>query len=176
MSFDYSSLITDRVPADVDIISSAIQRILNGTGADSDVALVRQATNKGAYNYTDLNRVSACMEDLVSRLDVMGYAVPGYERASIPRTDSLDPYTWYMTDMPTAAQMEQYRQNVAAVRAVLVLPSGTESPPDSMLTLDTAGANAIEQILAAIDIILDHIPAAYRHSGVSVCGGKGVIA
>lgn len=174
MSFDYASLVTDRTEMNV-------KRLLELKAKNYDSMTDAEkaewnANMKGAYNATDLNRVSACMEDLVSRLDVMGYAVPGYTRVSIPRTDSLDPYTWYMTDTPTAAQMEQYRQNVAAVRAVLVLPSGTESPPDSMLTLDTAGANAIEQILAAIDIILDHIPAAYRHSGVSVCGGKGVIA
>lgn len=89
--------------------------------------------------------------------------------------EELDPYTWYESDVPTASQMAQYRGNVSAVRAVLQLPKGTPEPPGTMEQLTTAGANNIEAVLLAVDLILNHIPAAVRHCGVAVCGSKGVI-
>ena len=89
---------------------------------------------------------------------------------------TLDPYTWYESDVPTASQMAQYRGNVAAVRAVLQLREETPELPSTMEQLTTAGANNIEAVLLAVDLILTHIPAAVRHCGVTVCGSKGVIA
>ena len=62
MAFDFSTLITDRTLEDV----------VNKTA-------------KGFYNATDLNRVDACLEDLVARLGRVGCNVPGYERVKIER-------------------------------------------------------------------------------------------
>ena len=89
--------------------------------------------------------------------------------------DELDPYTWYESDAPTAPQLAQYLANVSNIRAALPLPEGTASVPESMAQLRPAQANAIEQILAALEIIIKHIPAAVRHCGVTICGSKGVI-
>lgn len=62
MAFDFSTLVTDRTLEDVS-----------------------NKTSKGFYNATDLNRVDACMEDLVARLGRIGYSVPGYQRVKIER-------------------------------------------------------------------------------------------
>lgn len=62
MAFDFSTLVTDRTLEDV-----------------------ANKTAKGFYNATDLNRVDACLEDLVARLGRMGYSVPGYQRVKIER-------------------------------------------------------------------------------------------
>ena len=62
MAFDFSTLITDRTLEDV-----------------------ANKTAKGFYNATDLNRVDACLEDLVARLGRVGCNVPGYERVKIGR-------------------------------------------------------------------------------------------
>ena len=62
MAFDFSTLITDRTLEDV-----------------------ANKTAKGFYNATDLNRVDACLEDLVARLGRVGCNVPGYERVKIER-------------------------------------------------------------------------------------------
>lgn len=180
MAFDYSTLITDRAASDPDALKALVKKPMSQWTAEEAEAF-RAATLKGSYDYTDLDRVSACMEDLVSRLNWLGYNVPGYERVEIERTsgsdtEELDPYTWYVTDNPTRTQMEQYRRNVAAVRAVLALPEGTVSVPETMRPLKPAGANAIEAVLAVVDEILNNIPAARRHCGVTVCGSKGVIA
>lgn len=90
--------------------------------------------------------------------------------------ETLDPYTWYESDVPTASLLARYRANVAAVRAVLRLPEGTPGVPETMRRLTVAEANSIEMILLTLNFILNHIPAAVRHCGVTVCGGKGVRA
>lgn len=91
-------------------------------------------------------------------------------------TETLDPYTWYESDVPTVSLLARYRANVAAVRAVLRLPEGTPGVPETMRRLTTTEANSIEAALLAVDLILNHIPAAVRHCGVTVCGSKGVRA
>ena len=62
MAFDFSTLVTDRTLEDV-----------------------TNKTAKSFYNATDLNRVDACLEDLVARLRRIGYNVLGYERVKIER-------------------------------------------------------------------------------------------
>ena len=64
MSFDFSTLVTDRTAADV--------------GARND---------KGTYNASDLNRVDSCLEYLAARLTGYGYVLPGYQRVEIIRPD-----------------------------------------------------------------------------------------
>nr|DAE00814.1 MAG TPA: hypothetical protein [Siphoviridae sp. ctEqU3] len=91
-------------------------------------------------------------------------------------TETLDPYTWYESDVPTASLLARYRANVAAVRAVLRLPEGTPEVPATLRRMTQAEANGIEAVLLAVDLILNHIPAAVRHCGVTVCGSKGVRA
>ena len=101
-------------------------------------------------------------------------------------TETLDPYTWYESDVPVPSQMARYRANVAAVRAVLRLPEGTPEVPETMRRLTTTEANSIEAILLALNFILNQIPTAVRHAiscsrcaiscGVTVCGSKGVRA
>lgn len=102
-------------------------------------------------------------------------AGPEVERPKDPN-EGLDPYTWYESDVPVPSQMARYRANVAAVRAALRLPEGTPGVPETMRRLTVAEANSIEAVLLAVDLILNHIPAAVRHCGVTVCGGKGVRA
>lgn len=91
-------------------------------------------------------------------------------------TETLDPYTWYESDVPVPSQMARYRANVAAVRAALRLPEETPGVPEAMRRLTTAEANNIEMILLALNFILNQIPAAVHHCGVAVCGSKGVRA
>lgn len=104
-----------------------------------------------------------------------GESVTWPEEPNTP-LDDLDPYTWYESDVPTVPLLAQYRSNVAAVRAVLRLPEWTPGVPETMRRLTPAAANSIEAVLLALDVILNNLPAAVRHCGVTTCGSKGVIA
>lgn len=126
---------------------------------------VMTGTDKGFYNATDLNRVGEAVQYIASKLTDYGYAI-----TASPKTG------WAESDTPTAGQMETYRLNIAHLRAVIAVLASTPETPESMRALDYVKANNIEQILADIDFILQHMPATFRHSGVTVCGSKGVIA
>ena len=83
MSFDFSTLITDRTQADVTRVKQIAEKIKNGTASESELAEFNSAAMKGAYNYTDLNRVTAAMEALKAKMEGYGYAVPGYQRIKV---------------------------------------------------------------------------------------------
>lgn len=102
-------------------------------------------------------------------------AGPEVEQPKDPN-EGLDPYTWYESDVPTVSLLARYRDNVAAVRAVLRLPEGTPAVPETMRRLTVTEANSIEMILLALNYILSKIHTAVRHCGVTVCGSKGVRA
>lgn len=128
MSFDISTLITDRTRADV----------LN-------------QTDKGFYNASDLNRVGAAVQYVAERFTAQGYAV-----AVSSKTD------WLASDIPTASELETYRQNIAALRALLAVMPTTPETPDSMAGLTYTEANDIEQILLDLDALLTNAAAWYQ--------------
>ena len=74
--FDFSTLITDRSPEDLQTLRNLLATPMADWTAEQ-LAQFNQALSKGAYNYTDLNRVTACMDYLNERLTAAGY-VTGY--------------------------------------------------------------------------------------------------
>lgn len=137
-----------------------LELITDRTRAD-----VENETDKGFYNASDLNRVGAAVEYIAGRFTALGYACPVTVKKD-----------WLTSDAPTASQMEAYRQNIVTLRGQIAVMQSTPNAPASMAGLNYVKANNIEQILADIDFILQNMPAASRHCGVTVCGSKGVIA
>lgn len=84
MSFDFSTLVTDRTQTDVDRVKAIAAKIRAGTATEAELSEWNSCAMKGAYNYTDLNRVTAAMEALKAKLEGYGYSVPGYQRIKIP--------------------------------------------------------------------------------------------
>ena len=82
MAFDFSTLITDRSQGDLDALRDLLNTPISDWTAEQ-LAEFNQAVSKGAYNYTDLNRVTACMDYLNERLTALGY-VTGYQRVEVP--------------------------------------------------------------------------------------------
>lgn len=94
------------------------------------VEVVPNNTTKGAYNYSDLNRVERAVAEL-SEINGLGL---------VTKTD------WTMWDIPTASDMQRYLDNVKAIRdfsgSTILLPNTLDN-----LTYETA--NDIEKILLA---------------------------
>lgn len=80
--FDFSTLITDRAAADLENLRALLSTPMEDWTAEQ-LAQFNQAVSKGAYNYTDLNRVTACMEYLDETLRAYGYET-GYQRIEVP--------------------------------------------------------------------------------------------
>lgn len=84
MAFDFNTLVTDRKQSDVAYVKQLIAKIVAGTETEAELAEWKSFTLKGAYNHTDLNRVTAAMDALKAKLEGYGYAVPGYQRIKVP--------------------------------------------------------------------------------------------
>lgn len=111
------------------------------------------------YNASDLNRVGAAVQYVAERFAAQGYAV-----AVSPKTD------WLASDIPTAAELETYRQNIAALRALLAVMPTTPEAPDSMAWLTYTEANDIERILLDLDTLLTNAALAWYQSGELYAG------
>lgn len=85
---------------------------------------------KGAYNYSDLNRVERAVAE-INDIEDLGL---------VTKTD------WTMWDVPTESEMNRFLGNVGVLR---VLYSNDISLPDSMKNLTYETANNIEKIILA---------------------------
>lgn len=124
---------------------------------------------RGAYNATDLNRVTAAMEELHARLTACGYWT-GYT----PVVLDGGRVRWCMEDIPTREQMEGYLANVRRLREVLDVPAGTPAAPADMEGLTLEEANHIERILERLDAQLTIMAETWIPCGEAVCGGENL--
>lgn len=120
---------------------------------------VANKTAKGFYNASDLNRVEAAVQYVAERFAEQGYTV-----TVSPKKD------WLASDIPTASELETYRQNIATLRALLAVMPTTPEAPDSMAGLTYTEANSIEQILLDLDALLTNAAAAWYQSGELFAG------
>lgn len=92
--------------------------------------IIATDATKGAYNYSDLNRVERAVAEIS---DIIGLGL-------VTKTD------WTMWDIPTDLDMDRYLGNIEVLRNLY----GSEfSLPDSMANLSYETANNIEKIILA---------------------------
>lgn len=95
--------------------------------------LATEAT-KGAYNYSDLNRVERAVAEIS---DILGLRLT-------TKTN------WGMWDIPAASEMERYLRNVAVLRQQVADDASVPALPTSMNNLTYTDANNIELVLNAV--------------------------
>lgn len=160
MSFDFSTLITDRTEPDV-----AYAKELSGKGLDgmSDAEKSEWLSGlKGSYTVSDLNRVESAVAYLADTLRTLPDILKEYAASKGVAWDAFfdvpyDPLAcdlttkidWSISDVPTSVQMERYLSNVVVLREALSFD--TIDLPDSMVNLNWQGANAIEKALKGLD-------------------------
>lgn len=131
-------------------------------------------TNKGAYNWKDLNRVCAAMEYLNQRFTAAGYILD-YERVTPAQNRS----EWQIDDIPTKEQAERYLKNaqsIRSIRAALATLKTTPALPTKMEDLTTDGANAIEKVLVDLEALLTESEKVFIRAGMpwAVSGAPGI--
>lgn len=149
------TLVTDRTLADYQLWQSL--KALGWSGMSSAQQAQWSAGMKGAYNATDLNRVTEAVEYLVSVFEALGYSVPGYADPGV---------TWAIGDAPTDEQLELYLATVQALMDVLKTAQYTADLPQSMALLTYVGANNIEQILFEINAYLEAMQAVFLRASM----------
>ena len=148
------TLICDRTQADVAALEGLLAKAKKGALTDAELASFHLASSRGAYNHTDLNRVTAAMDHIHARLTGCGYAT-GYAPVRIPHRDGTSDTLWREDDEGMGAELfAAYLANLGRLRAVLAVLPDTPSAPDDMDGLTTQEANAIEKILVDLDGLL----------------------
>lgn len=158
MSFDFSTLITDRTEADVAALNALLAKPMSQWTEDEKTALLSGGM-KGGYFAADLNRVGAAVAYLAEKFHALGYAVP----VSVKQD-------WANGDDQTDADMETYRQNVAALRAVAAVFADTPDTPADMVRLTWREANGIEKILVDRDRLIQKLERSWYYSGEVYAG------
>jgi hypothetical protein len=146
------NLITDRTQADVDLVK-ALSRKRRDTFTEEEQA-AWDASLKGAYNATDMNRVGSAINYVAGRLIAEGYNVQVQ-----PKID------WTVADIPTPAQLDAYLADVATIRAALAVYAETPEVPADMEKLTFAEANDIERILLDVDALITNMMQAWYYAG-----------
>ena len=146
------NLITDRTAADVErYLTLRNKGFENLTAAEKTEWL---APMKGAYNYTDLNRVEEAVQYLADKLRERGY-----------RVDIGAIKTWTMSSLPTMADMNRYLNNVKVIRSAFATLSTTPQVPTSIVGLTYKEANDIEQIIFDVNRLLENMISVWFFSG-----------
>lgn len=190
------TLIYNRTLSDVERVYELKNKILqNGLSSLTDTERSEYFSGmKGAYNWTDFNRVGEAVNFIANRMkslqgeidtfrESLGlatsdvYNVP-YDSSTItvfPKTD------WTVYDTPTQSQVHTYLNNLITLRKQLSLPEYAPNVPETLdkLTIDTA--NSIEYLLHVIyeaflaveKTLYDKIEftvANYTYAGIAYCG------
>lgn len=184
MSFDFTTLITDRTQADVDRVKVIAKKIESGTASESELAEWNAAALKGSYNYTDLNRVESAVDYIQTYLNGLQVALDTYRAEhkvandplwNVPWSafDLLIKKDWVIDDIPNESDLARYLSNVDVLTDAIAI---TKQLPGSMAYLDYIGANEIERALMAeydaatayevsTKLLIDNTAAAFVYSG-----------
>lgn len=102
-------------------------------------AVLPTPATKGAYNYSDLNRVEAAIAELA---DMGSFTLQ-------TKTN------WSAWDLPKQADMNRILTNIAMLRKAFPLPPDVPATPTSMENLTFTTANNIEKILGKMAEVTD---------------------
>lgn len=155
-----NNLVYDRSQADLAALKQILAKVETG-GLDAldadEVAAIKSATNKGAYNYGDIIRVIAAVNTLVSSFAAQGY--------NVTLAGTLPVNGWTNATWVTPAQAAIYLANVEIIRSVLPVMADTPTTPETLANLTFEMANAIEKILFDVSVLIDNMIAAQYYAG-----------
>ena len=155
------ALVTDRTAEDVSRVKSLAQKWMGGTITADEKAEFLSFSMKGAYNFTDLNRVESAVrfvseyiDSLQGELDSLraeyGVAEDAFWVLAIQALSLSTKENRTVSDLPTVNELERYLSNVDALTERI--PVEKNLPASAAYGLDYAGANEIERsVLAEYD-------------------------
>lgn len=151
------NLVFDRTEQDVADAKAIIKLILlNGWDSLSSSQKATYLNGlKGAYNYTDLNRLENAISSVSQALNTYGY---------INKVNSkLD---WGYAALPTTKDMARIKENIDNLRDAYYTYNSTPPTPaeGNLRFLDYVSANNLEKILYDVEEIAYKMVYSYRYS------------
>lgn len=120
---------------------------------------VKNKTNKGYHNISDLNRVEEWCGYLADLLNSYNYKINITTKTN-----------WKLTDTRTVAQLERIRKNIALIRSTYSNIPRDITVPSNLSPINITKANDIEKILYEIDRTISEMESYFIYSGVSNAG------
>lgn len=155
----FDNLIYDRTAADIEHRNELHRKLAAGIATASELAEWGTCALKGAYNYTDLNRVGSMLNTVKTLSAEIGISVNypypvvnNYSRSSIL----------------SAVTIERLLANIAAVKTAYGQRTKTAVPTAIKTIYD---ANDIEYLLAEVGIAIEGTKAEYKYAGDAYSGG-----
>lgn len=166
-----TNLVYDRTAEDVAEVRRLLAKLDPETGDGLTAAEQAKwdAGLKGAYNFTDLNRVESAVKTLAAALTAAGYPV---EITPVLKGSKAEDREWQEGDVLYRPQWTTYLANVQALRDAYYTLAETGELPTPEDKLKYTGANTIEKVLADIDLLLDGMKSIYRRAGTFTAGGS----
>ena len=166
-----TNLVYDRTSEDVAEVRRLLAKLDPETGDGLTAAEQAKwdAGLKGAYNFTDLNRVEQAVKTLAAALTSAGYPV---EITPVLKGGKAEDREWREGDVLYRPQWTTYLDNVQRLRDAYYTLAETGELPAPEDKLKYTGANTIEKVLADIDLLLDGMKSIYRRAGTFTAGGN----
>lgn len=166
-----TNLIYDRTPEDVAEVRRLLAKLDPETGDGLTAAEQAKwdAGLKGAYNFTDLNRVESAVKLLAAALTSAGYPV---EVTPVLKGSKAEDREWREGDVLRRPQWTTYLENVQKLRDAYYTLAETGALPAPGDKLGYVGANTIEKVLADIDLLIDCMKSSYRRCGTFRAGNN----
>lgn len=164
-AFYYIRLITDRNEEDIARLDALYVKALSGltTVEWNEWLLSRE---RGAYNYTDINRVNIAAKYLIELLYDFGYDIYFHPQLT-PDGRSV----WRDSDEYLDTHTPIYLQNIRDIRGTLSLPATSPVVPKSIdYDMSIDDANAIEQIMVDCDTLIPGLVSQFFYSDEVFCG------
>ena len=164
-----TNLVYDRTAEDVAEVRRLLAKLDPETGDGLTAAEQAKwdAGLKGAYNFTDLNRVELAVKLLAAALTAAGYPV---EITPVLKGDKAEDREWQEGDVLYRPQWTTYLDNVQKLRDAYYTLAETGELPAPGDKLGYEDANTIEKVLADIDLLLDGMKSIYRRAGTFTAG------
>ena len=170
-------LVTNRTEQDVAYVKELLVKLASGIATPDEISEWNSCTLKGAYNYTDMNRVIIAVGVIADALKKAGYT-PDIQPIEIKHNGVVS-NQYIEGDIPDVEYPDETFQNVLRpmihnlkeIRQALGVPDEwMPKAPNSYVNLDYKKANDIERILAIVDDILDKIQSAVFYCNEVLCG------
>lgn len=148
--FDRNTLITNRSQKDIQELHELKAKWLNGTITEEEKTKWLSGM-RGAYNASDVNRVSAAMLYFEDLLNSLGYEV---FLSAFLKTDWATNST---NSKPLALNWEDYFESIHTLNNLFTLPVQSKPNfvlPSSLEELNINTANNIEQMLFELDLLI----------------------
>lgn len=139
------NLITDRTQSDVSRYLYLKSKAFSDMTAEEQLEWLSDL--KGAYNFTDMNRVDGAVDYIVERLRDVGSYIDGIKTYKL----------WSREHLPTQKELEQYLNNISILRSQFVGVPSMPPMPSDMQMFTHKEANDIEKILLEVDWLITKI-------------------